>query len=51
VDFPAIFANLDKIKFKGWNIIELDSVPVKGRTALECGQTSKKYLESIKVSF
>ena len=51
VDFPAIFANLDKIKFKGWNIIELDAVPVKGRTALECGQTSKKYLESIKVSF
>lgn len=51
VDFPAIFANLDKIKFKGWNIIELDSVPVKGRTALECGQTSKKYLESIKVKF
>jgi len=51
VDFPAIFANLDKIKFKGWNIIELDSIPVKGRTALECGQTSKKYLESIKVSF
>lgn len=51
VDFPAIFANLEKIKFKGWNIIELDSVPVKGRTALECGQTSKTYLESIKVKF
>ncbi len=51
VDFPAIFTNLDKIKFKGWNIIELDSVPVKGRTALECGQTSQKYLESIKVKF
>lgn len=51
VDFPAVFKALDKIKFKGWNIIELDAVPVKGRTALECGQTSKKYLESINVKF
>ncbi|WP_394992112.1 sugar phosphate isomerase/epimerase family protein [Emticicia sp.] len=51
VDFPAVFNALEKIKFKGWNIIELDAVPVKGRTALECGQTSKKYLESINVKF
>ena len=51
VDFPAVFNALDKIKFKVWNIIELDAVPVKGRTALECGQTSKKYLESINVKF
>ncbi|MFN3849074.1 MAG: sugar phosphate isomerase/epimerase family protein [Spirosomataceae bacterium] len=51
VEFPKIFDALGKIKFDGWNIIELDSVPVKGRTALECGQTSKKYLESINVKF
>lgn len=51
VDFPSVFAALEKVKFNGWNIIELDAVPVKGRTALECGQTSKKYLESIKVKF
>ncbi|GAB3520732.1 sugar phosphate isomerase/epimerase family protein [Emticicia fontis] len=51
VDFPSIFKALDKVKFDGWNIIELDSVPVKGRTALECGQTSKKYLESINIKF
>jgi inosose dehydratase len=51
VDFPGIFKNLNKIGFKGWNIIELDAVPVKGRTALECGQISKTYLESIKVKF
>lgn len=51
VDFPAIFKALEKIKFKGWNVIELDSVPVKGRTALESGQTSKKYLESINIKF
>ncbi len=51
VDFPAVFKALEKIKFKGWNIIELDSVPVKGRSALECGQTSKKYLETIGIKF
>jgi inosose dehydratase len=51
VDFPKVFDALSKVKFKGWNIIELDAVPVKGRTALECGQTSKSYLESIKVKF
>lgn len=51
VDFPSIFKNLNKIGFKGWNIVELDAVPVKGRTALECGQISKTYLEKIKVKF
>lgn len=51
VEFPKLFDALNKIKFKGWNVIELDAVPVKGRTALECGQISKSYLESIKVKF
>lgn len=51
VDFPTIFKNLKKIGFKGWNIIELDAVPVKGRTALECGQISTKFLRQIKVKF
>jgi inosose dehydratase len=51
VDFPTIFSNLNKIGFKGWNIVELDAVPVKGRTALECGQISKTYLQGIKVKF
>ncbi|MCA0366028.1 MAG: sugar phosphate isomerase/epimerase [Bacteroidetes bacterium] len=51
VDFPAIFKNLNKIGFKGWNIIELDAVPVKGRTALESGQISTNYLKQINVKF
>jgi inosose dehydratase len=51
VDFPKVFDALKKVKFNGWNIIELDAVPVKGRSALECGQTSKSYLESINVKF
>ncbi len=44
VDFPAIFENLRKINFKGWNIVELDAVPVKGRTALDSGKISHEYL-------
>ncbi len=52
VDFEAIFANLNKIGFKGWNIIELDSVPVKGRTAYDSAKISHAFLtEKIKVKF
>ncbi|HKE56616.1 MAG TPA: sugar phosphate isomerase/epimerase [Pyrinomonadaceae bacterium] len=45
VDLPAVFATLDEVKFKGWAVIELDSVPDKSRTAKECGQISKSYLQ------
>lgn len=52
VDFEAIFANLNKIGFKGWNIIELDAVPVKGRTAYDSAKISHAFLtEKIKVKF
>lgn len=52
VDFPAIFKNLDKIGFKGWNIVELDAVPVKGRTAFESAQISHDYLsKKININF
>lgn len=44
VDFPGIFKSLDEIKFKGYAIVELDSVPDKAKTPLECGSISKKYL-------
>jgi inosose dehydratase len=27
VDFPAVFAALHEIKFRGWGIVELDRVP------------------------
>ena len=49
VDFPAIFAALKEIKFSGWGVVELDAVPVKGRTALESGKITKAYLESLKI--
>jgi inosose dehydratase len=45
VDLPAVFAALKDVKFRGWAVIELDSVPDKSRTPKECALTSKKYLE------
>lgn len=45
VNLPAVFAALRDVKFRGWAVIELDSVPDKSRTAKECAQISKKYLE------
>jgi inosose dehydratase len=44
VDFPAIFANIDKIKYRGWAIVELDAVPDPAQTPKECAEISKKYL-------
>src|SRR6266404_4562510 len=45
VNLPAVFAALKEVKFRGWAVIELDSVPDKSRTPKECAQISKKYLE------
>ena len=44
VDLVAVFKNIDQIKFKGWAIVELDSVPDKARTPLQCGEISRSYL-------
>jgi inosose dehydratase len=45
VDLPAVFAALKDVKFRGWAIIELDSVPDKTLTPKEAAMISKKYLE------
>jgi inosose dehydratase len=45
VDLPSVFAALKDVKFRGWAVIELDSVPDKARTAKECAQINKKYVE------
>jgi inosose dehydratase len=45
VDLPAIFAALGKANFRGWAIVELDSVPDKSRTPKESAVICKKYLE------
>jgi inosose dehydratase len=45
VDLPAVFAALDKVKFHGWAIVELDRVPDQSRTPKESAIISKTYLE------
>jgi inosose dehydratase len=45
VDLPSVFAALDKIKFHGWAVVELDRVPDKLRTPKESAIISKTYLE------
>jgi len=45
VDLPGVFAALKEIKFRGWAVIELDSVPDKSKTPKECASISKKYVE------
>jgi inosose dehydratase len=45
VDLPAVFKALDEVKFRGWAVVELDSVPDKTRTPKESALISKKYLE------
>ena len=44
VDFPAVFAALSDIKFKGWGVVELDRVPDAGRTPKECAEINRRYL-------
>jgi inosose dehydratase len=45
VDLPSVFAALDKVKFRGWAIVELDRVPDKSRTPKESALISKNYLQ------
>ncbi len=45
VDLPSVFAALDKVKFRGWAVVELDRVPDKSRTPKESAIISKTYLE------
>jgi inosose dehydratase len=45
VDLSAVFAALKDVKFKGWAVIELDSVPDKSMTPKACAQISKNYLQ------
>ena len=45
VDLPAVFVALKEINFRGWAVVELDSVTDKARTPKESALISKKYLE------
>jgi len=46
VDLPQVFEALNQIKFKGWGIVELDAVPDKEKTPLQCAEITKAYLKS-----
>lgn len=45
MDLPAVFDALRKVNFRGWAVVELDSVPDPSRTPKESAVISKKYLE------
>ena len=50
VNFPALFAALGSIHFRGWGIIELDGPrPNDTRTPRESAEVSKRYLEKLGV--
>jgi inosose dehydratase len=44
VDFPAVFAALKAARYKGWSVVELDSVPA-GRAPKDAALANKAYLE------
>jgi inosose dehydratase len=44
VDFPALFAALKTVGFKGWTVVELDSVPA-GRAPKDAAVANKAFLE------
>lgn len=45
VDLPATFAALHNVNFRGWAVVELDSVPDKSRSPKDSAVICKKYLE------
>lgn len=45
VDLPAVFAALEKVKYHGWAVVELDRVPSKATTPKQSAMISRKYLE------
>jgi inosose dehydratase len=45
VDLPSVFAAMEKVRFRGWAIVELDRVPDKSRTPKESAIISKDYLQ------
>ncbi len=46
VDLPGVFNALQEIKFKGWAIVELDAVPEKEKSPLQCAEITKTYLKN-----
>lgn len=47
VDLRAVFAALEEVKFRGWAVVELDRVPVAGRTPLESAMMNRRFLDGL----
>jgi inosose dehydratase len=47
VDVKGVFAALDRAKFKGWGIVELDRVPDDARTPKESAILARQYLHGL----
>ncbi len=45
VDLPGVFNALEAINFKGWGIVELDSVPEKEKSPRQCAEITMAYLQ------
>ena len=45
VDLPSVFAAVEKVKFRGWAVVELDRVPDKSGTPKESAIICKDYLQ------
>ena len=44
VNVPAVMKALDDVGFSGWGIVELDGVPEKDKTPMQCAQINKEYI-------
>ena len=47
VDLKAVFAALEAARFKGWAVVELDSVPDQARTPRESAVIAKQFLQKL----
>ena len=45
VDLPAVFAALERVKFRGWLVVELDGNPDAARSPKASALINKEYLE------
>lgn len=45
VDLPGVFTALERVKFRGWAVVELDRVPDPATTPKQAAMISRKYLE------
>ena len=45
LSLPAVFSALEKVKFRGWGVVELDRVPNETGTPKQSAMISREFLE------